>query len=360
MNVSELARIGLHHVKNSFAEELYLKTGIDRTKPISIYAEIIEKCNYKCRYCDYWRRPNYRDEMTIDQWKTALMGLRDFIGHYHIEFSGGEPYIKKGIMDLIRYLGEEDVKWGITTNGAAFGNLKIVEQTVAARPFNINISIDSHIAATHDHQRGMPGSLDAIVKGVQNLRDAQKRLGIEFPIIIKSVVTSQNFRHLPDMVQWAMDIGGTAVNYQPVDPVSEEVDQEFWIGEDLMPELIEVTDRLRQMKRDGAPILATDLLLSLYPAHFRNESAPKEAMPCRIGLRNFFIRSDGRVETCWYFEPIGHLLKNTPEEIWNSEAAKINRAETVKCEKLCLFTCLSQKNISDKVKMGMQLLKKAA
>jgi len=76
MNVIELARIGADHVRNAVAEEIYLRTGRDVTVPISIYGEVIERCNYKCRYCDYWRRPNYRDEMSIDEWKKALLDLR--------------------------------------------------------------------------------------------------------------------------------------------------------------------------------------------------------------------------------------------------------------------------------------------
>jgi hypothetical protein len=32
------------------------------------------------------------------------------------------------------------------------------------------------------------------------------------------------------------------------------------------------------------------------------------------------------------------------------------RAETTACERLCLYTCLSQKTLKDKVKMGLTLL----
>ena len=133
MNLLELSRLGAHHLRNRASEEIYLRTELDTTVPISIYGEIVERCNYKCRYCDYWRRPSYREEMSIDEWKAALIDLKGFIGHFHIEFSGGEPYVKKGFIDLIRFCGNEEIKWGVTTNGGAFLNQKIVEQTVAAR-----------------------------------------------------------------------------------------------------------------------------------------------------------------------------------------------------------------------------------
>jgi len=124
VNVLELTRLGAHHVRNAVAEEIYLRTGRDVTVPVSIYGEVIERCNYKCRYCEYWRRPNYREDMSIDDWKKALIDLKDFIGHFHIEFSGGEPYLKKGFVDLITFCGENGLKWGVTTNGGAFRNEK--------------------------------------------------------------------------------------------------------------------------------------------------------------------------------------------------------------------------------------------
>ena len=87
-NVGRLRR---ESARNRASEEIYLRTGLDTTVPVSIYGEVIERCNYKCRYCNYWRRPNYLEEMSIAEWKAALVDLKGFIGHFHIEFSGGEP-----------------------------------------------------------------------------------------------------------------------------------------------------------------------------------------------------------------------------------------------------------------------------
>ena len=355
MNVLELARLGAHHVRNAVAEEIYLRTGRDLTVPVSIYGEVIERCNYKCRYCEYWRQPNYRDDMSIDDWKKALLDLKDFIGHFHIEFSGGEPYLKKGFVDLITFCGENGLKWGVTTNGAAFRNKNVADWTVAAKPFNINISIDSHDSKIHDYSRGIDGSLSDIVTGIGNVAHAKTRRGLDFPIIVKAVVHKLNFRQLPELVEWVRDIGATAVNLQPVEQHTDEAKDEFWIAPDEFDDLIAVKDCLIAMKRAGAPILNTELLLNLWPNHFRREKAPREVMPCRVGMRNFFIGSDGRVEVCWNFPPIGNVRTQTAREIWYGKEGTLRRKETAACETLCLFTCLSQKNLGDKIAMGMKL-----
>lgn len=357
MKVRDLGALGLKHVRNAASEALYLRTGIDVTRPVAIYAEVIERCNYKCRYCDYWRRPNYRNEMSIDEWKGALLSLKEYIGSYHIEFAGGEPYIKKGFTGLIQFCHDNDIHWGVTTNGGAYLNRKIVEQTIAARPFNMNISIDSTDAAIHDYSRGVGNSLNDIVAGIRNVAAARKEAGLDFPIIIKPVVHRLNYRRLPEMVDWIQSIGATAINFQPVEQGTKETAEELWIGEADMDGLIRVRDELLALKRKGAPILNSERLLGVWPAHFRNETAPPEVMPCRVGMRNYFIRSDGRVEVCWYFQPIGNVREASAREIWLGEEAKRRRAETIGCEKLCLFTCLSQRTLMDKAKMALTLTK---
>jgi hypothetical protein len=50
----------------------------------------------------------------------------------------------------------------------------------------------------------------------------------------------------------------------------------------------------------------------------------------------------------------------TAREIWYGKEGTERRKETVACETLCLFTCLSQKNIADKIKMGLKLIGRPA
>ena len=357
MKAVDFVSLGAKHVRSALSEELYLHTGRDITRPASVFAEVIERCNYKCRYCDYWRRPNYRNEMTIEEWQRALASLKEFIGTYHVEFAGGEPYIKKGFLDLVRFCRDNDIHWGVTTNGGAYLNKKIVEQTVQARPFNINISIDSIDPAIHNYSRGVENSLADIVQGIANVSAARLAEGLDFPIIIKPVVHKLNFRKLPEMVDWIQKIGATALSFQPVEKGTQEVDDELWIGEEDLDDLIAVRDELLRLKRQGAPILNGEAVLRAWPAHFRGEKAPQEVMPCRVGMRNYFIRSDGRLEVCWFFKPIGNVRTQTAREIWYSEEARTRRKETIGCDKLCLFTCLAQRTLQDKLKIAMTLMR---
>src|SRR4051812_45271514 len=80
MDVSTLARLGAKHARNVLSETLYIHGGADLTKPVMTYALFNERCNVKCRQCNYWRLATYQSEMSIDEWRLALLNLKRFLG----------------------------------------------------------------------------------------------------------------------------------------------------------------------------------------------------------------------------------------------------------------------------------------
>jgi MoaA/NifB/PqqE/SkfB family radical SAM enzyme len=356
MRVASLATLALKHAANHLAEEAYIHLGKDFTKPITFYGLVNERCNVKCRYCEYWRLPKYKDEMSIEEWQKALLSIRDFVGTYSISFSGGEPFIKPGFLDLVEFCHRNGIRAGATTNGSAL-NKKNASRYVAARPWNLNVSVDAPFAELHDYLRGWPGLFQKLSDGIRCVRDEQAKQGIDFPIVLKTTVGKKNYRYLPDMLRWVKEIGATGLSIQPMDRWTPETYEELWIEADEHAELQKVVDTLIAMKRLGEPIMNSELLISLLVPHFREESAPPEVMPCRVGLRDFFIRTNGDVEVCFFFPPIGNIKEQSARDIWYGPKAQEIRRQTTECDRLCLYTCLSQKTLKDKLQMGLMLLR---
>lgn len=299
MKATDLARLALKHARNQATEEMYLRTGTDWTRPVTFYGLVNERCNVRCRYCEYWRLGKYVDEMTIEEWQKALLSIKDFVGVYSISFSGGEPFIKPGFLDLMLFCHRNGIRAGVTTNGSAL-NRKNSARLVEAQPFNLCVSVDAPDAALHDYLRGWPGLFQKLSDGIKCVREERDRKGVDFPIIIKPTVNKLNYRYLPDMVRWAKDMGATALNFQPMDRWTRETYDELWIEADEHDELQKVADRMLELKRQGEPILNPELVISMLASHFREEKAPPESMPCRVGLRDFFIRTNGNVEVCFF------------------------------------------------------------
>jgi MoaA/NifB/PqqE/SkfB family radical SAM enzyme len=356
MDIATLSRLGVKHTQSAVAEALRIQTGYDMTTPVTFYGIVNERCNVKCRQCEYWRLAHYKEEMTIEQWQNALLSIKDFVGEFSMNFSGGEPYIKKGFVDILSFAHDNGIHCGVTTNGFCMTRDNAAK-TVAARPFNVNMSLDAPNAELHDYLRGQPGLFDRLCKGIGYLREEQQKQGVKFPITIKPTFNRLNFRLMPELVELAQTLGATAVNFQPVNLWTPETYNELWMTEEDYPELEKTIDRLIEMKEQGAPIMNSEEVLHLFLPHFRGEKAPKEVMPCRVGLRNFWIDTCGDIKLCNDWPVIGNIKEHSAREIWYGEKAREIREETLKCGQLCLITCVSQKTIGDKIKMGLKLLK---
>jgi len=357
MDVSTLARLGAKHARNVLSETLYIHGGADLTKPVMTYALFNERCNVKCRQCNYWRLATYQSEMSIDEWRLALLNLKRFLGRYFISFSGGEPLLKHGFLDILEFCRDNGIYSGVTTSGSCF-TAKISARLTAARPFNVSVSVDAPSAAMHDYLRGIPGLFHRLTTGIQQIRQEQRKLRCHFPIIIRCVIHALNYRLLPEMVEFTQRVGANSISFQPITPETHEGQTELWIKPDQFSELKGVIDELLSLKRQGAPILNPEMQLKLVPAHFHNELSPIPLRPCKIGLRNLHITSNGDVKLCLEYPPIGNIRELKAKDIWRGERAQAQRRQTVSCQMLCLAGCTAPKSFGEKIQMGLRLLEK--
>jgi MoaA/NifB/PqqE/SkfB family radical SAM enzyme len=221
MDLALMGRLGLRQLSSILPEALYLSTGIDLTRPTEIRASVTTRCNYKRLQCGCWRcEPG--QEMSIVQWEMALASIKEFCGPYRIHFVGGEPFVKKGFLDLLEFCRERSIDFGVITNGSAFANEGVVSRFVAARPLKVDISVDGPTPDIHDRLRGYPGSLASIAADIGKLRDARHRLGVSFPIRIKATLNAVNFRSMTDLVTWAMEHGATSIDIEPIREWTDE------------------------------------------------------------------------------------------------------------------------------------------
>ncbi len=355
MKPSTLIKLGIQHTQNAFFENIYLATDIDKTKPVAFYALINQKCNSKCQYCSFWRLEKYDEELSIQEWQNGLLSIKNFVGSYSISFSGGEPLLKKGFTELLTWCHANKIQAGITTNGMLLANEQMAKDIVRTKPFNISFSIDSNRSEIHDEIRGCKGGFAKAQQGLLNILKFKKKMGFQFPVIIKPTVTSKNFKYLPELVHWCKGIGVTAISMQPLFHWTEETYGELWIKEDGILAFKAIIQTLIEMKNTGLPIMNPTDNLELFIDNFQLKKAPQEVLPCRVGLRNFNIRTNGDVRMCADFPIIGNIKKQTAQEIWYNQLAQKERKKTVSCKKLCLMTCTSQKTLLDKFNIARKL-----
>jgi len=349
---TSLIWLGIANVRNKSAESLYLKFGLDITRPTQIYGLVNRTCNAKCKMCDIWRSDRL-GELPAAIWIKGLKSLKSFVGTFNINFSGGEPLLKKDFFDILEYCTKEKIIAGFTTNGLLL-NRKNVHRILDLDLFNINISLDSMENSIHDEVRGIPGLLAKIKENISYLVAQKQKLRKKLRIILKPTVYNMNLKGLDKIVEYAEKMNLTGVNFQPIFKRSKESENMFKINQN---ELITMIDTLIEMKKKGCCILNSEASIRQWVLHF-NEEIPERNSPCVVALRNLNINPKGEVFLCSFRDSIiGNIKSGDIKEMWYSKKTGKLRKVLVNCKKLCTATCVVKRSWKDYIQLFFRLIR---
>ena len=85
-------------------------------KPMQIAVSITDACAARCVMCDIWKLP-VKDELTASEWIQSLDQIRRWMGPFWLSLSGGEPFQKPGIFDILKFCRDNQIKTKISSNG---------------------------------------------------------------------------------------------------------------------------------------------------------------------------------------------------------------------------------------------------
>ena len=343
--------LGISNIRNKIVESLYFNFGFDFTRPVQIYGVVNNRCNSKCKMCDYWRIKD-PEELPASVWIKGLKSLKSFVGIFHINLSGGEVLLKKDFFEILEYCKKENISVGFTTNGLLL-NRDNIQRILDLNVFNINISLDSMDDTINDGIRGFPGSLAKLKENIDILT-AQKQKGRKASrIILKPTVCSENLNGLDKIVEYAQRMNLAGINFQPIFKWSKESEEMFKVEK---KDLVAMIDKLVQMKKEGYNILNSEASIRQWLPHF-NEEIPERNSPCTVALRNLNIISNGDVSMCGFRESkIGNIKNDDFREMWHSEKTQKLRKALVNCKRLCTATCVIKRSWKDYIDLFVKLM----
>lgn len=76
---------------------------------------ITEKCNFNCRHC--YAKFHYHVPLSVDDWKKIIDNCCNSGLINAFNFAGGEPFVYRGLEELIHYAYNKGTKVSIITNG---------------------------------------------------------------------------------------------------------------------------------------------------------------------------------------------------------------------------------------------------
>jgi cyclic pyranopterin phosphate synthase len=200
---------------------------------------VTDRCDLRCRYCmgDDMHFLPARDLLSLDE-LAALADILIARGVRRIRLTGGEPLVRRGILDLVRALGRrlgaglDEV--ALTTNGTRLGECAEALREAGVR--RINVSLDSL-----DQQRfrfiTRRGDLARVLEGIEGGR----RAGVNIKINMV-VQRGLNDDEVAPMLRWCGEQGFDLSLIETM-PLGE-------VGEDRTDRYVPLTRIRQELERD--------------------------------------------------------------------------------------------------------------
>lgn len=192
INVTKLYRGG------TFAGDHLRYPADGRAAPVVAW-NCTERCNLSCRHCysDAGIR-DAGDELSSAEAKGMISDCARY-GVPVLLFSGGEPLLRRDIMELGAWAGGKGIRTVLSTNGTLIGK----EEAAAIRGSGfsyVGISVDG-LGAENDFFRGAAGAFDRAVEGMRQCLGAGLKTGLRITL------TRQNYASLEALLDFARSEG---------------------------------------------------------------------------------------------------------------------------------------------------------
>tara|TARA_Y100000766_G_scaffold284762_1_gene304517 strand:- start:3493 stop:4521 length:1029 start_codon:yes stop_codon:yes gene_type:complete len=162
---------------------------------------VTDRCNFRCTYCmpEKMKFLPKKDLLTFDE-MDYLCSLFISKGITKIRLSGGEPLVRKGLIDFIsnlsRFISSGDLKEiTLTTNGSLLD--KMSKQLYDSGVRRINVSLDTLIKDKF-YQITRRDDFENVIKGLMTAKDNGLKIKIN-TVIIKN----KNFDEINNIIEWA-------------------------------------------------------------------------------------------------------------------------------------------------------------
>ena len=244
-------------------------------KPLDVICEISYLCNLECPTCFRWTSKPDEHELTAEQWKGVLAKLKAWLGTFNLTFSGGEPFLRKDILEIFKFASENSIVTQVVSNGS-FIDKALAKRIIASGLDGLTLSLNSMNPEIHNKTRGTSGAFNEVMTAIDNLQDRKgMRLSLS-TTIVKDGISGLIARRY----KFAKAKGIYGVNMSPIMPATtlpifnkDGEARKSSIGtpyRDLLKNQEDfhingVIDRLIAMKEQGYPILNSEGHLKRLP-----------------------------------------------------------------------------------------------
>ena len=280
------------------------------------------RCNAKCYMCNTWQYPSRKN----DEFKLHLVEKLP-IGLKFMNITGGEPFLRADIEEIIEQALKKTKRLVISTNGYFTDRITKTAERFGNQ-IGLRISIEG-LPAANDDLRSLKNGFDHGLRTLMNLHGMGLK-DIGFGI----TVSDRNAKDLIELYRLANAMGlefATATTHNSF---------YFHTNNNQYQDHEMVAAAFEEL---AAELLKTNKPKNWFRAYFNMGLAgkvreQKRALPCEVGTDMFFIDPFGNVLPCNGSDKpliMGNLNEQSFNEIWNGRRAEKVRKIVEKCPKDC-------------------------
>jgi MoaA/NifB/PqqE/SkfB family radical SAM enzyme len=247
--------------------------------PVLLILKPTYKCNMRCGFCSVWRSNSKELETKA---LCTIMDEARGLGAGMINFSGGEPMLRKDIIELIGYAKKTGFMTMMNSNGSSIAK--------NAKPLSGKLdvlvtSIDFPTSHEHDMFRNKKGTHEGAINGLK----AAKKHNILAKI--NCVVMKKNISKLDAMADLAASLG-VMITFLPYIP--ERVDN---APPELKISVDDYVEAVRNVKKGRR---------NIGPEEYFLKAISSQMFRCRATDTVINVQPDGSFELPCEVHPIAH------------------------------------------------------
>lgn len=295
--------------------------------PKTIIWDVTYACNLACPHCLTSSGRKHSKELDT-QAAFRLIDTLAAAKTLYLSLTGGEPFLRKDILELLAHIADTGMRVDIASNGFHVSP-KIIKGLHDLPVFHIQVSIDG-IGNAHDRFRGKP---HAFAKACETLRRLKEE-GLSTSI--STTATAQNIDQLEELIDLAVELGCDAFKAIPFIPAGRGQQNESRLSLDQQSSRkLSMTLAAKSRELAGRINISTEstFLFLLDPPPAVDGSNGR--MVCSAGYDQLSVGADGTAYPCPFLHdfPLGNLLRDSVDKIWR-ESATLNQLRTL--EKLAM------------------------
>jgi radical SAM protein with 4Fe4S-binding SPASM domain len=265
------------------------------------------RCNDDCAHC-YNARPRDFTEIPTLEWKQILDKLWT-LGIPHVVFTGGEPTLRDDLPELVAHAEQNGQITGLNTNARRLSDEKYLHSLVEAGLDHVQITLESHDPEIHDAMVRRKGAWSQTVQGLKNA------LSSRLFVMTNTTLLQDNSPHLEQTLDFLGKLGVPTLGLNALIYSGRGLTVGKGLPEDALPPLLALAQ--------GKTLFYGQRLIWYTPTQYCNFDPMQLDLGvkgCTAALYNMCIEPNGDVLPCQsYYHPVGNMLNNDWNSIWNHE-----------------------------------------